>query len=67
MNEKFEDKIIDEYFGDDNGRLARVILTFNGFEAEFEKDGVKVERRQLWDHSLHYAGDACENWVMEII
>lgn len=63
MNER----IIKEYFGDNNGRYARVIMTLNGLEVEFEKDGVKVERRQLWAHNEHYAGDACENWVMEII
>ena len=38
--------LIKEYFGDNNGREAKVLLTPKGYEIQLEQDGGKAERGQ---------------------
>ena len=58
--------LIKEYFGDKNGREAKVLLTPKGYEIQLEQDGGKAERSQTIYASESSAGDACEDWVMGI-
>jgi hypothetical protein len=55
--------LIKEYFGDKNGREAKVLLTPKGYEIQLEQDGGKAERGQTIFTSESSAGDACEDWV----
>lgn len=56
--------LIKEYFGNNNGREAKVLLTPKGYEIQLEQDGGKAERGQTVFSSESDAGDACEDWVM---
>ena len=56
--------LIKEYFGDNNGREAKVLLTPKGYEIQLEQDGSKAERSNTIFSSESSAGDACEDWVI---
>jgi len=58
---------LSEFYGRDNGRRARVISTWAGYEVEFFENDEKRETRMLTEHNLQYAEDTCENWVEGII
>ena len=58
--------LIKEYFGDNNGREAKVLLTPKGFEIQLEQDGSRAERSNTIFSSESSAGDACEDWVSSI-
>jgi hypothetical protein len=58
---------ISEWYGQGNGRSARLYCGWQGHTVEFIKDGEIVERRGLWEHNRNYAEDTCENWVEGII
>ena len=58
---------LSEWFGDGNGRSARLLTSWQGYSVEFVQDDKVVERRIMWEHSRYYAEDACENWVEGII
>jgi hypothetical protein len=59
--------LISEWYGQGNGRSARLYSGWQGHTVEFVKNNEVVERRGLWEHTRQYAEDACENWVEEII
>jgi len=62
-------KILHEYKGIDkhNNRRAEVTLDKNGdYGVRYIINDI-VEYRIFPDHSIHYAEDAAENWVLGII
>ena len=58
---------LSEYYGDGNKRTAVIYSRWNGLEVDFLLDGKVVKHQPLYEHNRHYAEDACENWVMEIM
>ena len=48
---------LSEFYGRDNGRRARVISTWSGFEVEFYQNDERKELRILTEHNLQYAED----------
>jgi hypothetical protein len=62
-------KILHEYLGIDNhvNRKAEVTIDKNGdYGVRYIINDI-VEYRIFPDHSIHYAEDAAENWVLGII
>lgn len=62
-------KILHEYIGIDNhiNRKAEVTIDKNGdYGVRYIIDET-IEYRIFPDHSIHYAEDAAENWVLGII
>jgi hypothetical protein len=62
-------KILHEYIGIDNhvNRKAEVTIDKNGdYGVRYIINDI-VEYRIFPDHSIHYAEDAAENWVLGII
>ncbi len=47
----------------ETGRDAIVFKSDKGFEVDFLRDGQVVETRPMYEHNIHYALDACENWI----
>jgi hypothetical protein len=47
----------------DTDRDAIVFKSDNGFEVDFLRGGKVVETRPMYEHNIHYALAACENWV----
>lgn len=59
--------MLSEYYSVDEKRKAVLYNTLQGFEIELIEDGVIKERRELHNHNLYYAEDACENWIEGIM
>ena len=62
-------KILHEYIGIDNhvNRKAEITIDKNGdYVVKYIINDI-VEYRIFPDHSIHYAEDAAENWVLGII
>lgn len=60
-------KVLTEIYSVDNARKALVSKDDKGYFVQFWEDGKFVELRELYDHSIHYAEDAADNWVRYII
>ena len=57
--------VISEYWSDDQTRHAQVRHEAKGFYVVMSIDNEVQEIRDLFDHSVRYAEDCCENFVME--
>ena len=57
-------KIVSQYWSDDKTREA-IICNDDGFVVELYKDKKLLETRDVRMHSLRYAEDLAENFVMK--
>ena len=57
--------LISQFWSDDRLRTAEVRVESRGFYVVLRMEGLVVEIRDVFDHSLSYAEDLAENFVMK--
>lgn len=57
--------LISEYWSDDQSRKAEIRLDDQGYYVILKVNDQVEEIRDLFEHSLRYAEDCCENFVMK--
>lgn len=58
---------ISEFYGNDLQRTAQILQEKNGYVVMMRENDVLKEGRLIEGHTLQYAEDCAENWVMGII